>query len=192
MVAWAFGRGGNGQGAATIPRGVVPQPNLQGQHPGIQLVATLESMIALHQQFKSLLDDEKKRVIERDADGLLRLLTDKEAMLGQLRYFEERRKREITLLSREFGVASVTLQEVIARAPEPYRSRLMACQTNLQGLTIQVIEANRANAMLIQNVLGRVKNLVGFFKGMMASDTVYKPTGTLSEFRPYRRTIGKA
>jgi len=169
-----------------------PQPNLAGQHPGVQLVATLESMFALQQQFKSLLDEERKRVIERDADGLLRLLTDKEAMLGQLRYFEERRKREMALLSREFGVASITLRDVAARAPEPYRSRLIACHANLHGLTVQVVEANRANARLIQDVLGRVKNLVGFFKGMMASDTVYKATGSLGEFHPYRRTIGKA
>ena len=194
MVAWAFGRGGGGQGAAVMPRGAVsrPQPNLQGEHPGVQLVATLESMLALQQQLKSLLDDEKRRVLERDADGLLRVLTDKEAVLGQLRYLEERRKREMAFLSREMGVSAITLKEVIARAPEPYRSRLIACHANLHSLTVQVVEANRANAKMIQDVLGRVKNLVGFFKGMMANDTVYKETGALKEFHPYRRTIGKA
>jgi len=169
-----------------------PQTELQGQHPGVRLVAVLESMLALQQQFKSLLDDERKRVVERDADGLLRLLTEKEALLGQLRYFEERRKREMALLSLEFGVASTTLKEVIVRAPEPYRSRLIACHSTLQELTVQVVEANRANARLIQDVLGRVKNLVGFFKGMMAGNTVYKATGALNEFNPYCRTIGKA
>jgi len=179
---------------AVMPRGAVSQaqPSLQGQHPGVQLIATLESMLDLQKKFKSLLDDEKKRVLARDADGLIRLLTEKESMLGQIRYFEERRKREMALLGREFGIPSVTLKDVIARAPEPHRSRLMTCQTNLNGLTRQLVDANRANAKLIQEVLGRVKNLVEFFKGMMASDTVYKATGVLNEFRPYRRTIGKA
>jgi len=168
------------------------QTELQGQHPGVRLVETLESMLALQQRFKLLLDDEKKLVLERDADGLLRLLTEKEALLGQIRYFEERRKRETALLSRTLGVSTVTLREVIVRAPEPYRSRLIACQANLHSLTMQVVKANRSNAKLIQDVLGRVKNLVEFFKGVMASDTVYKPTGTLNEFHPYRRTIGRA
>lgn len=196
-MAWTPGgdRWDNGRRSGTQAEVLSPgvsHPKTPPRAPVEQMLSTLESMIAVQGKLAVLLEEERKVVVGKDSEGLLRCLTEKEGLLGQLGYFEARRKQDVALVARELGAGFLTLREVIACVPEPQRGRLYACHTRLHEMTLKVAEANRANAQLVGQVLSRVKNLVGFLKGVMVTDTVYKPTGTLNEFRPYRRTIGRA
>lgn len=185
------GRAGGYAGGGTAAGLSLRQP--PDQTAVLQLVSILESMIDLQKKFLALLAEEKKCITGRNVQGFFQCLNDKESLLGQIRYFEERRKKAMAALSKEVGADSLlTLRDIVAWAPEPYRGRLRLCHVGLHDLTVRVIDAHRANNKLSAEVLTRMKSLVGFLKGMMTCDTVYKATGALGEFRPFRRTIGKA
>lgn len=67
------------------------------------LISTLEEIIRLQQELLSLLQREKKLIIDGERDELLRCLQEKETLLGCLRGLEQRRQAEVIPLQRQWG-----------------------------------------------------------------------------------------
>lgn len=156
--------------------------NLEG------LLSIFESIIGLQEKLAVLLAEERQCVLGKNAEALLKILGEKESLVSQLRYYDKKRKAEI---ERFVVPEGGTLRQWLRGAPGPHGYRLGEAQMRLEALTARILEENRENARLIEQMLGRVKNLTAFMQGVMTTDITYKPTGMLREVQPLRRTIGK-
>lgn len=157
------------------------------------LISTLEEMIRLQQEMLSLLQREKKLIIDGERDALLRCLQEKETLLGHLRGLEQRRQEEVVPLERQWGGEDqpLTLKQLIERIPDPFRSRLASCHVRLEALTSSIQELNQINGLLVNRILEQIGALVGLLRDLSSTVPIYQPNGALQHLPSGGRIISQ-
>lgn len=175
----------------TTPSGMSPQMTDSPETYLVPLINTLEEMIRLQQEMLSLLQREKKFMIQGELDDLLRCQQEKEALLGRLHHLEKRRQEETDLLVRQWGNNDrrLTLKQIIQRTPEPQRSRLGSCHQRLEALTASIQELNQINGLLVERILQQVTGLLGLLRHLSSAVPIYQPNGALEQLPSGGRII---
>ncbi len=163
------------------------------------LIAVLESMAQMTEQLSDLIQAERLALVGGDADNLAACVTEKESLLGRLRYFDGRRKAEMASAARGLGTDGGRedsgrdgLRRIIGQTPEPDRTRLVLALQKLNDLTRSAKRANQANALMSEAALRRIGGLADLLKGMMPTQSVYQATGRWKEVAVvHSRTLGR-
>lgn len=157
------------------------------------LISTLEEMVRLQQELLSLLQREKKLIIDGERDELLRCLQEKETLLGRLRGLEQRRQAEVIPLQRQWGGDDqpLTLKQLMERIPDPFRSRLASCHVRLEALMSSIQELNQINGLLVNRILEQIGALVGLLRDLSSTVPIYQPNGALRHLPSGGRIISQ-
>lgn len=166
---------------------------VSNMEPFVPLIKTLEEMICIQQEMLSLLQREKKFMIQAELDDLLRSLREKEVLLGRLHQLEQRRQEEIAPLIRRWGNgrSKLTLKQIIQRTPEPHQSQLASCHQRLEALTASIQELNQINGLLVERILQQVTGLLGLLRHLSSAVPIYQPNGALEPLPSVGRVISR-
>jgi flagellar biosynthesis/type III secretory pathway chaperone len=162
-----------------------------------RLLATLEEMVKRYQALLSVLQLEKRLMIEGNLNDLAPCLNEKSELLLELKRLEERRLSEMDPLARRFQLPSqsfdsVTLRQLISVASLSYRGRLLSCYDRLRALLAAVTEINQINGLLVGRILQQVNSLLGLLTHLSTTPSTYQSSGLFDhDFQPggrYRAT----
>jgi len=186
-----FGMGNEEQEVA--PSEFSPLPPDSSESLLIPLIKILDEMILSQQEMLSLLQREKKLMIQGDLDDLLRCLQEKERLLGRLHRLEQQRQEQIAPWIERRGEVkpALTLKQMIQRTPEPYRSRLASCHQRLEALTASIQELNQINGLLVERILQQVTGLLGLLRHLSSAVPIYQPNGALEQLPSGGRVISQ-
>ncbi|MFQ5596601.1 MAG: flagella synthesis protein FlgN [Nitrospiria bacterium] len=155
----------------------------------MRLLKVLEEMIPSHQQLLTLLQNEKRHIIEGAVEKLVQCSIDKEKVLYDLNGLNRQR---IDLLQQlNHPNPPQTLNALLPGCSEKHRRRLRDVQAKLEALTASIHEINQMNGILVERVLGQISSLLGLFKQMCRETPVYQQTGVIHHPPKHGRTIGK-
>ncbi len=159
----------------------------------IQITATLEDMVKLHQQFLGLLQREKALMIDGDVNLLIRCLSEKEGLLGRLSQLDIKRQDELAVLGKLYNLADqpLSLPHLVAIVAEPYHSKLHSCHLRLSALSASIKEINEVNALIVERTLQQVVTLIGLIKHLALPVSTYQASGFLTDFPVSGKTIGR-
>ncbi len=157
------------------------------------LITTLEELASTQQQFLTILQLEKRLVIEGDLDELLSCLADKEKVLAHLTQLETQRQNLMRPLAKglQQNVHSLTLKQLSDQVGEPYATRLNACHHKLKVLSSSIEEVNQINGLLIDKTLKQVSCLLGLLRHLSTSPPLYQASGLTQEVSLGGKVLGK-
>ena len=98
-------------------------------------------------------------------------LSEVEAVMERIRDAEDDRASTVAELATEWQVAggTLTLNEIVRRAPEPHASMLDEHRSAFRRLTDEIEQVTRENRRLATDATGRVKALLEGFVGATAT-----------------------
>lgn len=159
----------------------------------LQLMSILEEMVQLHQRLLSILQKEKRLIIEGDHEALVLCLGKKEVVLSCLSQLESNRQEIMAKIEGQIGEKQpeMTLKEILPLVPETHRNRLLDVHRQLDILTTSIHEINQINGILTERVLQQISGLVGLLKHLIPNGLTYQQTGMIHDVLSAGRMIGK-
>lgn len=154
-----------------------------------KLCSTLEAMIPLHQNLLSLLQDEKRLIVDGDTEALIQCAEKKEGVLKQVAELEKQRIE--MMQGMDDGHNPLTLRTLIPICPPQYRKRLQSVHLRLEAVTASIQELNQMNGLLVGRVLGQISGLLGILDHLTSREPIYEQTGKINTLPSSGRTFGK-
>ncbi len=154
----------------------------------LRLIETLQEMEPLYQQLLSMLQNEKRLIIEAKTDPLVRCAREKEVVLTRLAQLEEERIAATRRLLPQNP--SLTLKTLIPLVVPVYREKLASLHRSLDVLTASITELNQMNGILIERVLAQISDLFALLRYLTPAGETYEPTGEMRRVSS-GRTIGR-
>lgn len=155
----------------------------------LHLMSILEEMVPLHQRLLSILQEEKRLIIEGEHEALGLCVGKKEVVLNHLAKLESKRQESISQI--DVKQTGMTLKEMLPLVPEIHRERLLDVQMQLDVLTTSIHELNQINGILTERVLQQISGLVGLLKHLTPNGLTYQQTGMIHDVFSTGRMIGK-
>lgn len=142
-----------------------------------KLVASLDAIVALCDDLRSVLEREREALTLGKDDALAVALGEKRDRLRRIAEAEEVRRKVSEEMSEAMGLGRVdtSLAEVAGRLDEPARDQLILIKDRLFDSMKEVGALNQGNARLIRRAQHYNRHLIGLLAGE-ASDT-YGPDG---------------
>jgi len=146
-----------------------------------QLLSLLEGETDLYRSLLSVLQGEKKAVVDSDVKKLNETSKEKENLLLKIRILEEQRLRTLDSLSDPMGYPpqDLTLGRLSELAGDPFSSRLKECHSNLLSLTQSIQELNHSNRELLTHSVELIKGSLSLLNNLQGSNAVYQRTGEI-------------
>ncbi len=147
-----------------------------------QLLAVLKQTETLYEQVLPIIEKEKEAALAPDAQRLMALNGEKQALLAQLARLEQER----TALARRLGTAlhlppdKQTLACLAAAVDKPYDLQLSQLHDRLKIVVENVRRSNQQCQTLIQYCLRLVQSRLGFFQHWLGQVDVYGASGNLN------------
>ncbi len=154
-----------------------------------QLCTTLDAMIPVQQQLLTLLQDEKRLIVEGETEGLIQCSHKKEMALQRIAELEKQRIETIQSMSNVED--PLTLKKLISICPQAYRVRLQSAQHRLDALMASIQEINQMNGLLVGRVLTQISGLLGVLNHLTSGGPTYQKTGKINAASSGGRTIGR-
>jgi len=141
----------------------------------------LEGEKALYLSLLSVLQLEKKAVIDSKFKELNENSKKKENLILKIRILEEQRVKLLKKLCDLFNypLQNIDLLILSQLVDEPYSTRLKEYHSNLSALIESIQEINHANKDLITHSLELVKGSLFLLNNLMGSSSVYYRTGKI-------------
>lgn len=142
-----------------------------------RLVASLDAIIALCDDLRSVLEREREALTKGKDDELAVALGEKRDRLKRMAEAEEARRKVSTELSESLGLGRVdtSLAEVASRMDESVRDQLISIKDRLFQSMKEVGALNQGNARLIRRAQHYNRHLIGLMAG--GGPDTYGPDG---------------
>lgn len=163
-----------------------------GKPPEIQeLCEVLRRQAEICRQWLALLGRERASLLSPELPRIQELLQEKEALIAAGRRLEERRNRLLGALeNRPRGAAAeASLGEIAAALGGAAREELLGLRAELRGLLSRMADEHRRNAALCRQGLALAREAHRRLQGLIASESVYLPSGRLEEARLQGRLL---
>jgi len=146
-----------------------------------KLLQVLEGEKDLYRSLLSVLQQEKKAVINSNLNDLNESGKKKENLVLKIRILEEQR---ITLLKKlceilELSHHNLTLRTLSDSVGEPYSNRFKEYHSYLLALIQSIQEINHSNRDLMTHSLELIKSSLFFLNNFMGASPVYYRTGKI-------------
>lgn len=155
----------------------------------LALCTILEEMVRASKKLMTLLQDEKRLIIEGNIDHLIRLSSEKEAALEHLDRLNK--DRMVVLRTKDKNDPPPSLRNLIPLCPDIYRKRLQTAHTQLEALSAGINELNQMNGLLTDRILQQISGLLGVLTQLSPSSTTYAQSGMIQAVPTNVRTFGK-
>ena len=145
------------------------------------LLRLLEEETDLYRSLLSVLQKEKKAVVDSRLEELDEAGKEKEGLILKIRFLEEKRMRFQKRLGDSMGYEpeELTLTKLSQLVEEPYSIRLKICYSNLLGMIPSIQKINHSNRSLLTHSLELVKGSLSLLNNFVASNAVYYHTGEM-------------
>lgn len=154
----------------------VPQLRLS-EIETLRLFETLESLLQRHQNLLSLLQDEKRLIVEGKIEALLSCVGKKEVLMKQIAGLEEER---LSLLEGvDTSNKASTLKILLFHVAPAYREKLKILGGQLDILTASITEINQMNGILVERVLGQISDLFTLLRHLTSDGDTYQDSGKM-------------
>ena len=144
-----------------------------------KFLALLEGETCLYESLLSVLQKEKRAVVNSALNDLNETVKEKENLALKIRILEEERIRTTEKLANSLGYPShpLTLTDLSELVEEPYATRLGESRSILLSLTQSIQEINQSNRGLLSHSLELVKGSISLLNNLMHSNPVYYRSG---------------
>jgi flagellar biosynthesis/type III secretory pathway chaperone len=149
-----------------------------------RLLEALSVITGLQSELAALLNQEHRILTAMSVEDLLKLDTQKEAVLERVRVQAQEVKISMRVLAQEIRLPEIeasSLSRLASHLREPARTQLRQAQEALIVLTEKVREQNRVNDRLIHSCLAYVTQFMNLLRSMLAGAPGYLPNGTTQE-----------
>src|SRR5262245_60906876 len=145
-----------------------------------ELQAILKAEIEAYAHLLELQQKEKHLLVARALAPFLGNLHAKEHRLRAITRLEQKRRAVMNDLVPLLGFpdATVSLQQLSARLPEPFAGTLLDYRRRLQDTVETLQRCNRENARLLQDALALINERLAFFAALAPSRPTYQRSGT--------------
>ncbi len=142
-----------------------------------KLVASLDAIVALCDDLRSVLERERGALTKGKDDELAVALSEKRDRLRRIAEAEEIRRKASEDISETLGLGRVdtSLAEVASRLDEPARDQLILIKDRLFESMKEVGALNQGNARLIRRAQHYNRHLIGLLAG--GETDTYGPDG---------------
>ena len=146
-----------------------------------QLLSLLEGETDLYRSLLSVLQDEKKAVVDSEVSRLNETSKEKENLLLKIRILEEQRLRTLETLSEPLGYPprDLTLTKLSQIVADPFSSGFKDCYSKLSSLTQSIQEINQSNRGLLIHSVELIKGSLTLLNNLKGSTPVYYRTGEI-------------
>lgn len=155
----------------------------------LALCTILEALVSASKKLVAQLQDEKRYIIEGDADRLLQLSHDKETVIQHLAKLNQDRITVLQLSNK--NDPPPTLRTLISLCPPIYQDRLRTAHLRLEALSAGINELNQMNGLLTDRVLQQISGLLGILGHLSPTGPTYAQSGTIQALHADGRSLGK-
>jgi flagellar biosynthesis/type III secretory pathway chaperone len=139
---------------------------------------TLVSEFRAYQSLAALTQNERQALLASDVTALQDLLTQQEALLGNLERLESARQAALENWARAANVEAHTLSDVLANLDATTGERLKRLRDGILALTDQLRELQRGNRALANSALEGVEAVHNFLLSLSQTPTGYQRPGS--------------
>ena len=133
------------------------------------ILSILREQVNSYKILLNLLTDERKGLVEIDADRIENISKEKDTVVMRLRLLEEERQRLISKFAEDKGVDyNITLLE-LGKLTE--NSVIPELRSQLLSLLQSIEEMNRFNSVLIDRSIQHIKTSSSFFNSFVTENT---------------------
>ncbi len=148
-----------------------------------KLISIFNLQTDLHQSLISVLEEEKKAIIDSDHFELTRVSHEKTNLILRIQKQEDQRSIIHASLAEalEKTPQELTLKGLCRLIEEPYSSRLNFCRSNFVPLLNKVRKENDGNKILLFQSIELVRSSLNILNSLMSSNSVYYQTGKIKD-----------
>ncbi len=134
-----------------------------------------------YQSLLSLLQKERKIVVDCSIEDLIQTNKEKENLVLKMRILEQSREAILEKLAESMGVsqAELTLSHLEGRVKEPLASELRTLRSNLADVLQSIREVNEGNRVFLQHSVDFVKGSLALIRHLTGSSPKYMASGDL-------------
>jgi len=133
------------------------------------IISILREQVNSYKILLDLLIDERKSLVDIDADRIEDISKEKDTVVMRLKLLEEERQRLINEFAVELGVGSDISLMDLGRLSE--NSLIPELRSQLLSLLQSIEEMNRFNSLLIDRSIQHIKTSSGFFNSFVTENT---------------------
>lgn len=157
--------------------------NLEPVNAYDNLLDLLEGDACHYRSLLSVLEGEKKAIIESNLGELEKTGKEKEELLLKIRIIEEQRQIMIKDLAKslECSPHDLTITKLAERVEEPYSARFKSLCSDLLPLAKTVRDVNGANKALLRHSVELIRSSFAFLNNLIAANAVYYRSGRMQQ-----------
>ena len=135
----------------------------------------------VYQSLLSLLQKERRIVVDCSVEDLIQTNKEKENLVLKIRILEESREAMLEKIAEKMGLAmdEVTLSRLEEKLKEPFASQLRSLRSKLSAILQSIREVNEENRVFLQHSVDFVKGSLALIRYLTVSSPKYMATGTL-------------
>ena len=149
------------------------------------LVKTIDGAVQLYEKLRVVLEWKQTAIVQGKTDDLSQCTKTEERLIELAKVLNDNRTGLMRSLAARLGLAgqTPTFQQLTDRMGEPYGAKLREQKAKLTTLIEKVGEINRTNALLLQDSLGFVNDVIRSAFGAPKNPLVYGQRGALNPVR---------
>ena len=147
------------------------------------LLELLEEASCHYRALLSVLESEKKAIVESNLSELGKVLKAKEALLCKIQVIEEQRQMATEGLAESLGCSSrdLTISKLAELTEEPQTDRFKRLCSDLSPLTESIHSINDNNKTLLRHSVALIKSSFAFLNNLIAANDVYYRSGKVQQ-----------
>ncbi len=146
-----------------------------------------------YQSLLSLLQKERKIVVDCSIEDLIQTNKEKENLVLTIRILEQSREAILEKLAEMMGLSSdeLTVSILEGRVEEPFASELRSLRSNLSAVLQSIREVNEENRIFLQHSVDFVKGSLALIRCLTGSNPKYMASGALDGDRSDNRFVSE-
>ena len=146
-----------------------------------ELSDLVEKEFDAYRSLLSLLQKERRIVVDCSVEELIQTNKEKENLVLKLRILEQSREAILEKLAGGMGLSGgeLTLSKLEHRLKEPFASQLRTLRTKLSAVLCSIREMNEENRVFLQHSADFVRESLALIRYLTVSSPKYMPSGAL-------------
>ncbi len=147
----------------------------------------------LYRSLLSLLQKERRTVVDCSIEDLIQINKKKENLVLKMRILEQSRQALLEKIAEAIGIPpeALTLSVLEERLEEPLANQLSTLRSKLRAILQSIREANEENRVFLQHSVDFVKGSLDLIRHLTLTSPTYMPTGGLESDRCDSRFVSE-
>jgi len=153
----------------------------------------LDKELELYRSLLSLLQKERRTVVDCSIEDLIQINKEKENLVLKMRILEQSRQTLLKKIAEVMGIPPelLTLSVLEERLEEPLAKQLSALRSKLRAILQSIREANEENRVFLQHSVDFVKGSLDLIRHLTLTSPIYMPTGGIESDRCDSRFVSE-